>query len=570
MGKTIMSHFLDFPLEDSFLIGQQAADLAAEALEDLGKELIRQKATDIARQIEIYLSCHTYPCLEALSTDPVLASIAVQRVGQTGYSAVHDTQGINRFHVDPNLVGSELRLLAQRYLNFWEIIEQSLQGEAEGFYEFKDYDGQVRKKYMYCYPVWPLQIQPYGLVVAVTIFIDEFLRPSRSIHENILTLLSHLEERTRAERRRADQLRAINEVGQKISAVVDVEQVLPSIVTSLQETFHFHRIRLYLKQPQARFLVLAAQAGHASDKPVGALISVDDGLVGAVARSGQPHLENHPVNDSFQSPADPTPESLSRIIVPIKMGCDTLGILDIQSPRHGSLDTHDLFTVQTLADQIAIALENSRMYQELREVAVVEERNRIAREIHDTLAQGFAGILMQAEALRESLSMGQTDQAAEHLSRIQSIARDNLNEARRSVLSLKPSSSNHQSLEELIRNEIIKLQRDLNLQVQFQVIGTQPLLSTDVKQAIYRITQEALSNVRKHSQASRVQIILTFESRQVILCVIDNGVGFDSQAQFEHSFGITCMRERARMFGGVVNVQSQRGLGTTIEAYIPV
>lgn len=566
-----MSHFLDFPLEDSFLIGQQAADLAAEALEALGKELIRQKATDIARQIKIYLSCHTYPGLEALSTDPVLASIAVQKVGQSGYSAVHDTGGINRFHVDPSLVGSDLRPLAQRYSNFWKIIEQSLQGEAEGFYEFKDYDGQVRKKYMYCYPVWPPQIHPHGLVVAVTIFIDEFLQPSRSIHENILTLLGHLEERTRAERRRADQLRAINEVGQKISAVVDVEQVLPSIVSSLQETFHFHRIRLYLKQPQARFLVLAAQAGHASDKPVGALVSVDDGLVGAVARSGQPHLENHSLPDSSQPSTDPaSPESLSRIIVPIKMGCDTLGILDIQSPRHGSLDTHDLFTVQTLADQIAIALENSRMYQELREVAVVEERNRIAREIHDTLAQGFAGILMQAEALRESLNMGQTDQAAEHLSRIQSIARDNLNEARRSVLSLKPSSSNHQSLEELIRNEIAKLQRDLNLQAQFQVVGTQPLLSTDLKQAIFRITQEALSNVRKHSRASRVQIILTYESRQVVLCVVDNGVGFDSQAQFEHSFGITCMRERARMFGGVVNVHSQRGMGTTIEACIPV
>lgn len=561
---------LESPLEDSVQIGQQAANLAAEALETLGKQLIRQKANDIARQIEIYLSCHTYPNLEALSADAKLAAIAVQRVGQTGYSAVHDTQGINRFHVNPELIGADLRHLAGRFQNFWEIIEQSLTGESEGYYEFKDYEGNVRKKYMVCHPVWPPSLKPHGLVVAVTIFMDEFLQPSREIHQNILTLLNHLEERTRAEKRRADQLRAINEVGQKISAVMDVEQVLPSIVASLQEIFSFHSIRVYLKQPQARFMVLVAQAGQTKEKPIGTLLSIEEGIEGYVARSGQPHLVNEESPILNKSGRTTPGETLSRIVVPIKIGCDTLGILDVQSPRHGSLDTHDLFTVQTLADQIAIALENSRMYQELREMAVVEERNRIAREIHDTLAQGFAGILMQVEALRQSLNLGDMHLINDHLMRIQSIARENLNEARRSVLSLKPPAISQQSLEELIQNEIEKLTRDLVINVQFHVTGSQPLIPTDTKQALYRIAQEALSNVRKHSQATAVQITLVYNERSITLCVQDNGIGFNSQAQFEHSFGITCMRERARMFGGMVNVHSEKGKGTTIEAVIPV
>lgn len=563
-----ISPIFESPLEDSFQIGQQAANLAAEAMEALGKQLIRQKASDIAKQIEIYLSCHTYPSLEALSADSTLAAIAVQRVGQTGYSAVHDTQGINRFHTNPELIGADLRQLAGQFQNFWEIIENSLSGESEGYYEFKDREGKVRKKFMACYPVWPPSLHPHGLVVAVTTFMDEFLQPSREIHRSILTLLNHLEERTRAEKRRADQLRAINEVGQKISAVVDVEQVLPTIVESLQKTFAFSSIRIYLKQPQARFLVLVAQAGHVKDKPVGTLISIEEGVEGHVARSGQPHLENETL--SALETVGPKAEALSRIVVPIKIGCDTLGILDIQSPRYSSLDAHDLFTVQTLADQIAIALENSRMYQELREMAVVEERNRIAREIHDTLAQGFAGILMQVEALRQALVQGNADLTNDHLFRIQSIARENLNEARRSVLSLRPPTVSSQSLEDLIRNEVEKLTRDLAIKVRFQVFGSQPLFTTDVKQALYRIAQEALSNVRKHSQATEVQITLNYSERSVSLCVQDNGIGFDSQAQFEQSFGITCMRERARMFGGVVNVHSERGKGTTIEAVLPV
>ncbi len=561
---------LESPLEDSIQIGQKAANLAAEALEALGKQLIRQKANDIARQIEIYLTCHTYPTLEALSGDTKLAAIAVQRVGQTGYSAVHDTQGINRFHINPELIGADLRNLAARFQNFWEIIEQSLVGESEGYYEFKDYEGNIHKKYMVCHPIWPPSIKPYGLVVAVTVFMDEFLQPSREIHRSILTLLNHLEERTRAEKRRADQLRAINEVGQKISAVMDVEQVLPSIVTSLQEIFAFHSIRVYLKQPQARFMVLVAQAGQTKEKPVGTLLSLEEGIEGYVARSGQPHLENQESPLINKSGRNTPVETLSRIVVPIKIGCDTLGILDVQSPRHGSLDTHDLFTVQTLADQIAIALENSRMYQELREMAVIEERNRIAREIHDTLAQGFAGILMQIEALRQSLSTGDTHSINDHLMRIQSIARENLNEARRSVQSLRPPAISQQSLEELIQNEIEKLTRDLLINVQFHVTGNPPLIPTDAKQALYRIAQEALSNVRKHSQATTVQIALVYGERSITLWVQDNGIGFDSKIQYKHSFGITCMRERARMFGGMVNVHSEKGKGTTIEAVIPV
>lgn len=108
------------------------------------------------------------------------------------------------------------------------------------------------------------------------------------------------------------------------------------------------------------------------------------------------------------------------------------------------------------------------------------------------------------------------------------------------------------------------------INVQFQVTGSQPLIPTDTKQALYRIAQEALSNVRKHSRATAVQVTLVYNERSITLCVQDNGIGFNSQAQFEHSFGITCMRERARMFGGMVNVHSEKGKGTTIEAVIPV
>jgi len=146
------------------------------ALNRLGEKIIQEKAKDVALQMEIFIKSHPKMKKEDFSNDPWLKSIAVQKVGETGYTAIHDDQAINYFHVNPQIVGSDLHTLADKLPAFWKILEASLRGPASGYYDWKDADGKVRPKYMYLAP-----IKDTDLIVAATTYIDEFSRPTRVI-----------------------------------------------------------------------------------------------------------------------------------------------------------------------------------------------------------------------------------------------------------------------------------------------------------------------------------------------------------------------------------------------------
>ena len=141
------------------------------SLNRLGEKIIREKAMDVAAQLEIFARFHPRFKKEDLLKDPYLKEIAVQKVGETGYTAVHDTQGINYFHVNPKIVGTDLHQLAGKLPAFWKILEVSLKGPASGYYDWKDADGKIRPKYMFLAPV-----KDTDLIVASTTYIEEFTK----------------------------------------------------------------------------------------------------------------------------------------------------------------------------------------------------------------------------------------------------------------------------------------------------------------------------------------------------------------------------------------------------------
>jgi HAMP domain-containing protein len=146
------------------------------SLDKLGEQIIKEKALDVASQIEIFVRSHPRMKKEDLAKDPWLQEIAVQKVGETGYTAVHDDRGINYFHSNPQIMGTDLHDLADKLPKFWKILEASLKGPASGTYDWKDADGKIRPKYMYLAPV-----KGTDLIVASTTYIEEFSKPSRAI-----------------------------------------------------------------------------------------------------------------------------------------------------------------------------------------------------------------------------------------------------------------------------------------------------------------------------------------------------------------------------------------------------
>ena len=554
--------------QENIAVGHQAAEIAASALEELGQEVIRQKAQDIARQIEIYLKHKEFSSLEDLKTDPELASIALVKIGQTGYSALHDTHGVNLLHLEPAVIGTDLHSIQSVYPQFWAIFERGLTQESGGYYDWPWPDSQIRRKYMYCVPIFPTQIAPLGLVIATTIYIDEFLHPSREIRQRIIALTERVDEFTRIEQRRNSQLRSINEFSRKISSFLNAHELLPYVAVTLQNTFQIQSVRIYLVQGELRSLVLAAQSGDLPCSEDAEPEILGQNVVETVANTGKPYLSSEylsPSSRSQDSPCGPV-----RMAVPIKIGKDILGVLDLINADVQPFGDVDLFTIYPLADQVAIALENARLHNELREMAVVEERNRIAREIHDTLAQGFAGISMMVESAKLALKDDDEAYAEVILERIRNLAKEKLSEARRSVQSLRPSIIIQGNLEPLIQGELEQLAQDMKIETAFDVVGDEPLITPGIKLALLRICQETLNNIKKHAQASQVKVALTYGKNGVALYVQDDGIGFNPQTPASNSYGLTFMSERARLAGGSVIVNSEVGVGTTIYVNIPL
>jgi signal transduction histidine kinase len=199
-----------------------------------------------------------------------------------------------------------------------------------------------------------------------------------------------------------------------------------------------------------------------------------------------------------------------------------------------------------------------------RETGAMQERQRAAREIHDTLAQGLAGIVAQLEAAAQARHRGADDQG--HLNAATQLARDSLAEARRSVRAITPHELEHARLPEAIENVATTWSQTHATQAQFTTTGTPRPIHPEVEVTLLRAAQEALTNVARHARASRVGLTLSYMEDVVTLDVRDDGVGFDAA---RHGYGLTGMRQRVTGVGGELAVESAPGEGTAISAIVP-
>jgi signal transduction histidine kinase len=210
---------------------------------------------------------------------------------------------------------------------------------------------------------------------------------------------------------------------------------------------------------------------------------------------------------------------------------------------------------------------------EARFAAVMGERNRMARELHDSLAQSLAGIALHAGALRGAES-GLSPLGSRHLDTIGRLVQSSLDEARGSVWDLHPESLRQRDLMDALSSMVRELTSDTPVKAEFKVRGTPRPLGRSAERHIFRIGQEALTNALKHAEGCEVEMVLSFDAERVELRVRDNGRGFDPQALASHhagqGFGLISMRERAEQLGGRVSVNSRPGAGTEVVLEAPI
>jgi signal transduction histidine kinase len=196
--------------------------------------------------------------------------------------------------------------------------------------------------------------------------------------------------------------------------------------------------------------------------------------------------------------------------------------------------------------------------------AVLGERNRIAREIHDTLAQGYVGISVQLEVLAELLRMGNAEAAGKHLDTTRGYVREGLADARQSIWALRSQDSGETTLPVRLRR-MVEASGGSGLESSFSIFGAYRPLPPGTEREILRVAQEAIHNVKKHAEAKQLSVQLEYGPGEIALEVRDDGRGFAAgEAQPSGHFGMTGMRERAAAIGGTLEVTSEPGAGTTV------
>ena len=378
------------------------------------------------------------------------------------------------------------------------------------------------------------------------------------------------------ERRRNEQMAAINAVALNVSAVLTLGELLPHVVQLVRATFGYHTVGVFLLDEQEETIVLqAVDSSDDSVPPRGTRMSVGgEGIVGHVAGTGLPWITGDVSTDPlFSNLGMRDLASQSELAMPIKQGDAVVGVLDLYSDEKDGFDDIDMLIAQTLANQLAVAIENARIFDETRDMAVLEERNRMAREIHDTLAQGFTGIVIQLEAGEDSMDEDPS-RLEEHISMAKRIARECLAEARRSVWNLLPEVLERNPLDVIIAEEVQRFAATVSGSAEFTLLGARRELMAATKVAMLRICQESLTNIRKYAEADVVRVTLDFELDTVTLTVSDDGVGFDPEGirigGGRGGFGLTGMRQRARLLRGDVDIISAPGSGTVVKAKIPI
>lgn len=216
--------------------------------------------------------------------------------------------------------------------------------------------------------------------------------------------------------------------------------------------------------------------------------------------------------------------------------------------------------------------ERKEAEQTVRDLAVLGERNRLAREIHDTLAQGFTGIVLQLEAAEQILDENPIE-VADHLDKAKALGRYCLQEARRSVWDLAPQALEEQPLVDALPEEVRSWDASGEESASFTLSGEARGLHPNTQRALLRICQESLANVRKHARASTIDVVLTFYPEAVGLEILDDGQGFDRnetrEAADASGFGITGMEQRARLLKGTLDITARDGGGTYVHVRLP-
>lgn len=400
--------------------------------------------------------------------------------------------------------------------------------------------------------------------------ISDRKRAEKALERAYRTLEQRVEERTW-------ELATLLEVAKEASGSLDLHEVLGRVARGLASAVGMRHCGIYLVDEERKLLMPIEGADSGSLTPTAAAAFRSRPLDPARDRFTREILETKRPVVCHDAGMDPRTDKEVVRLLGLK---SILGVPFVVKGRVvavamlSSFDAPHVFTeeqvelAQGIANTVALAIDNARLYGQVREKAALEERARLARELHDSVTQSLYSISLFAEAARRLAASGDQEPVGNLLAELGETARQALKEMRLLVYELRPAALEREGLVGALRARLEVVERRAGVEAELSVEGEGPL-PRDVEETLYRIAQEALNNALKHAHADSVAVRLRIEADYVELEIADDGKGFDP-GRSASGLGIAGMQERARVLDGEFGISSAPGEGTVVRVRIPV
>jgi signal transduction histidine kinase len=383
--------------------------------------------------------------------------------------------------------------------------------------------------------------------------------------------------------RRMQELEALYQADERMHRHLELDQVLQALVDVAVDLLSADKSGVFEWTPGRERLVMSVARGFSPESMAQLSFARGEGITGWVAAHGEPMV----VADALTDPrrANERPVTLKAVDdegvrsfmhLPIKIEDKVFGVFNVSFTRVRAFGENEQRLFVALAQRAALAIENAQLYEQTEELAVVRERSRLARELHDAVTQTLFSASLIAEILPD-LWESDPQEGRQLLMELRQLSRGALAEMRTLLLELRPTALVEANLVDLIRQLAETVTGREGVSVELQLVESCEL-SPDVHVAFYRIAQEALNNVVKHAQARHVTVSLRCNQRQgrrpeqrraggeaaLELCIADDGCGFELGDAPPDRLGLSIIRERAQSIGAELSIESQIGCGTRV------
>jgi signal transduction histidine kinase len=415
-----------------------------------------------------------------------------------------------------------------------------------------------------------------ALFAGLTFFLVRYpARLREAVDEATAALREREETLEQRVRERTHELATLLRVSQTLASTLELEPVVDLVLDQLKRVIDYTGARVWLFDGDEMTLVATASAltGRKGDRvPIASRLLIQEVyLAGSPVIIADIWTDDTPLAASWRQTWQPTasdPQVLrSWMGVPLVVRDRVVGVLAILHREPDHFTPEDAELARAFATQAAVAIENARLYEAAQGRAALEERQRLARDLHDAVTQTLFSASLIAEVLPRIWARS-AQQGAERLAELRQLTRGALAEMRTLLAELRPSVLVEAALPELLRQLGEAFTGRARVPVELEVDGEGELPS-EVQIALYRVTQEALNNIAKHAGASHVTICLSYRPGGVALSILDDGRGFDPGAVTAEHLGVAIMRERAEAVGGALEVASRPGGGTRVGVVWP-